>query len=95
MVIIRHPNLICHWRVRYLKIKIMLFASLRERIGEPEIWLDLEEGESLENLTRSMSNRYPDIGKNLLVAVNGRYVDGNTHLSDGDEVAFFPPVSGG
>lgn len=78
-----------------MKIKVIFFASFRERVGKSEIWLDLEEGAGLENLTRSIGSRHPDIGGNALVAVNGRYVEGNTPLSDGDEVAFFPPVSGG
>ncbi len=77
-----------------MRIRVRLFASFREQIGSPEIWLDLEEGTSIRALTSALHKRYPDMD-NGLIAINGRYSELEMIVEENDEVAFFPPVSGG
>ena len=77
-----------------MRIRVRFFASFRDQVGDSEIWMDLDEGASLHALASSVSEMYPGL-ENGLAAVNGRYLDPGTALAEDDEVAFFPPVSGG
>ena len=94
-IISPHPNLNGYWRVRQLRIRVLFFASYRELAGSGETWLEVEEGSRLGDLTQEVNDRYQGIRDRALVAVNGRYVEDDPILIEGDEVAFFPPVSGG
>ena len=83
-------------------MKLLYFAWLRARIGcaEEEIPLppDVHNVAELLDWLRRRSDRYADALRNLglvRVAVNQEYV-GFTHpVREGDEIAFFPPVTGG
>jgi len=77
-----------------MRVRLRFFASFRDQMGSPERWVDLEEGTNLRDLTSSMGQHHPFLVSGL-VAINGRYLDAGTIIRDGDEVAFFPPVSGG
>jgi molybdopterin converting factor subunit 1 len=75
-----------------------LFASLREAAGRPEIEVDLPSGASAEDAWQALAASCPPLGAkraNLAASVNRRYAPFETPLSDGDEVVFIPPVSGG
>jgi sulfur-carrier protein len=84
-----------------MKITVRYFALLRERLGlDSEIlcWDDPEP--TVGRLRGHLAGRVPALseylrGGALLVAVNREYAAADTVLSDGDEVAFFPPVTGG
>lgn len=77
-----------------MKITILYFASLREVIGKASDELTVNSpltageawGLSTNNALRP---------SNTLIAINQSYVDADTLLTDGDELAFFPPVTGG
>jgi molybdopterin synthase catalytic subunit/molybdopterin converting factor small subunit len=74
-----------------MRVKVRLFAGLRERAGAGE--------RELEGVTR-VSEVWPALGlgdepDGLLYAVNRRYAEREQELADGDEVALIPPVSGG
>ncbi len=79
-------------------VTIRLFASLRDIAGTS--WLELppaREG-TVSHLFQDLTARFPDLlahQKSLLVAVNEEYAGMDSPVRDGDEVAFFPPVSGG
>jgi len=77
-----------------MKIRVKLFASLRERFGFADKELDLEEGQTVADVWSAVAQdrTIPD---NVLMALNMDYVKPDTPLADGDEVAFFPPVTGG
>ena len=77
-----------------MSIKIRYFASLKERVGHSEIELDLAAPLSARNIWQQLN---PDLAltENLLAAVNLEYVNLDTEVKDGDELAFFPPVTGG
>lgn len=78
------------------KVRVLLFAALRERLGAASLDLDLPADASvadvLATLERSASGL---VGQRFAVALNQRYVDRAALVSDGDELALIPPVSGG
>jgi sulfur-carrier protein len=75
-----------------MSIQVKFFASLRETIGKTEVELATARtaGEAWDQATDAMPR--PD---NILVAINLEYAHFDDPVSDGDEVAFFPPVTGG
>lgn len=76
-----------------MRIYVRFFAGLRERLGVAELELSLAEGATVAEVwSRSVEEAIPD---NVLAARNMEYVGLETPLADGDEVAFFPPVTGG
>ncbi|MCW9014182.1 MAG: MoaD/ThiS family protein [Gammaproteobacteria bacterium] len=77
-----------------MTITVKFFASLRERVGQAEASVSSAEPISVDQVwAQATSNMaMPD---NTLCAINMQYVDGNQQANDGDEVAFFPPVTGG
>ncbi|HIQ40040.1 MAG TPA: molybdopterin converting factor subunit 1 [Sulfurivirga caldicuralii] len=83
-----------------MKITILYFASLREQLGCAQEVLDVEAN-TVEELLPILCERGPQWQQalcdnaHLQVAVNHTVVDLATPLKEGDEVAFFPPVTGG
>ncbi|RKZ91761.1 MAG: molybdopterin synthase sulfur carrier subunit [Candidatus Parabeggiatoa sp. nov. 1] len=77
-----------------MTIAVKFFASLREEIGKSEINIETHKPMEIVTVWAQASNNalLPDY---MLIAVNRKYVDKNTLVQDGDEVAFFPPVTGG
>jgi molybdopterin synthase sulfur carrier subunit len=80
-----------------LKIKLKYFASFRDMTGKTEEFMDVDEGLTVKGLRDLVKRNYPKIGEReqILVAVNGVFTSLETLITEGDEVAFFPPVSGG
>jgi molybdopterin converting factor subunit 1 len=80
------------------KVRIKLFASLREAAGCSETVWAFPDCSTVQTLLRHLSKQHPSLGKlsdHAWIAVNQRYASMDTLLEDGDEVALFPPVSGG
>jgi molybdopterin synthase catalytic subunit len=76
-----------------VRVRVKLFAALRERAGGGERELELGKGATLGDVWPRL-----DLGPEpdgLLYAVNREYADRDRPLGDGDEVALIPPVSGG
>jgi molybdopterin converting factor subunit 1 len=81
-----------------MRVRVRLFASLREVVGEGEVSLDLDEGATAEAAWQRLVRDHPRLGERrarLTAAVNRSYATFDTRLHDGDEVVFVPPVSGG
>lgn len=81
-----------------MRVKVRLFASLRETLGRDHLELDLEEGATAEDAWRRLVSECPALAprrKSLAAAVNRRYQPFDAILAAGDEVVFVPPVSGG
>ena len=77
---------------------VKFFAALREAVGCSEIEWELAEGATVETLIAHMQGAMPGLASwagRPWIAVNRSYVARDTQLQDGDEVALFPPVSGG
>lgn len=80
-------------------IKVLFFAQLREQLGCANV--EVEWQTDLDTLQSALGKR--DGGRwqalleqpNIVRSVNQVAVYGNTELRDGDEVAFYPPVTGG
>jgi molybdopterin synthase catalytic subunit len=76
-----------------MKVRVRLFASLRERAGASEVLLELPDGarvcDALEHLA-TVTDGVPAV-----MAVNHEYASSEAPLHEGDEVALIPPVSGG
>jgi molybdopterin converting factor subunit 1 len=81
-----------------MKIRVKLFAILRERAGVSEIAKEMADGSTVADLWRELQKDYPKLdvpGIRMLYAVNQNYVGVDQQLKDQDEVVFIPPVSGG
>jgi len=90
-------------------IKVLFFAQLRESLNCAELRIELNDPKfasilksafTLEQLREQLANTDDTWQLNmqngkLLMAVNQTIVNGEHILQDGDEVAFFPPVTGG
>ena len=82
-------------------ITLRYFAGLRETLGVGDEQLDLPNSiHDLSGLTRWLQDRDDTwkqalADKRLHVAVNQQIVHANSTIRDGDEVAWFPPVTGG
>jgi molybdopterin synthase sulfur carrier subunit len=84
-----------------MALKILYFANLREAIGTGSESVDLPAGvETLAQLRDGLAargERYAILltAKNLRAAVNQKMAGMDAAIADGDEIAFFPPVTGG
>jgi molybdopterin converting factor subunit 1 len=81
-----------------VRVRVRLFASLREVVGRAERPLELPEGATAEDAWRALAADAPALlarRPSLAVAVNREYAGFETLLKHDDEVAFIPPVSGG
>lgn len=79
-------------------MKVRLFARLRELVGAGEFERDVPHGATVRTVWEQLVDEYPAIAPysdSLSCAVNVDYARMTTAVSDGDEVAFLPPVSGG
>jgi len=81
-------------------IKVVYFASIREQLERDQEQLELAPGSSVATLLTLLRSRGAPWdqalgGTALLVAVNQEMTNLARVLSPGDEVAFFPPVTGG
>lgn len=77
-----------------MSIHVKYFASLREAIGRSTDDVACSNTLTVEEVWNLATNQMqpPD---RLLIAVNQEYANFNNQVCDGDEVAFFPPVTGG
>ncbi len=83
-------------------MRVRYFAWLRQRTGVAEEEIDPPaEVRTVGDLARYLARRHPRLGEVLesrgvvRFAVNQEYADADTPVGPRDEVAFFPPVTGG
>jgi molybdopterin converting factor subunit 1 len=79
--------------------KVLLFGAAADLAGGArEVEVPAEPGATLAEVWSGLAERYPDLAPmrgSLAFAVNGEYAGPETAVSEGDEVAVLPPVSGG
>ncbi|CAG7856318.1 hypothetical protein MCAMS1_00755 [biofilm metagenome] len=77
-----------------MSIKVRYFASLGERIGRSEGNLEFKPALTVSDVWQQDTSGAP-MPDNVLAAINMEYALPADRVQDGDEVAFFPPVTGG
>lgn len=80
-----------------MHIRVDLFGVTRDIIGNAHLQYEVAGPVSVQALLADLKNRYPALGRlsSLAVAVNSEYATDDLQLSENDEVALIPPVSGG
>lgn len=79
-------------------VRVLYFGIVRERLGRGEDQVELEAPATVARLMDRLVELHPDLGEgvaSLRVALNQEYVGGDAPLTEADEVAIIPPVSGG
>ncbi|MGR3913038.1 MAG: MoaD/ThiS family protein [Gammaproteobacteria bacterium] len=76
-----------------MSVRVKCFASLRQQLGVGQIELAHRRDMTIMDAWRALCELPPPA--NLLCARNLEYADLRQAVEDGDEIAFFPPVTGG
>lgn len=77
-----------------MTITVKFFASLREKLDRDSVTLNAGEAATAADAWRIATDDH-DFPPNTLIAINMEYASADQAIRDGDEVAFFPPVTGG
>jgi molybdopterin converting factor subunit 1 len=81
-----------------MKVRVRLFASLREATGMGELEIELPAAATAEAAWGRLVEAAPNLAerrRGLLASINRRYSPFDSPLTEGDELVFIPPVSGG
>jgi molybdopterin synthase catalytic subunit len=81
-----------------VRVTIKLFARLREIAGAGKLERELGDGATVGDLLAALRAEFPrlaDVTARIITSVNQEFATPDRPLHDGDEVAIFPPVSGG
>ena len=81
-----------------MRVTVRLFARLRDIAGAPDLARDVPTGSTAADVWRALVAEFPEMARydsSISTAVNADYAKMTTALSDNDEIAFLPPVSGG
>lgn len=79
-------------------IKLLFFATIRDRVGAKSLELDIPLNMTIQGLKEKLSNEYPNLKeslKSVLVSINQEYAFDEAVIPTGAEIGIFPPVSGG
>ena len=79
-------------------IKVLFFATLRDKAGTKSIALDVAPGATVRAVKDAVIGHFPGIQETIehcLASVNHEYSEDSAEIPAEAEVAFFPPVSGG
>lgn len=80
------------------RVKLLLFATLRDRAGTKSIELDVPPDLTVQGLKDKISGEYPSLKesmKSVLITINREYAFDEAVIPPDAELAMFPPVSGG
>lgn len=77
-----------------MSIKVKFFARMRDEAGLSSAEIEYSENISVQDIWAKLTDG-KDYPESVMLAVNMEYVSGEPGLKDGDELAFFPTVTGG
>ena len=77
-----------------MTITVKFFASLRETLDRESMTVDASSAATAADVWRIATDDH-ELPSNTLIAINMEYANAEQAVNDGDEVAFFPPVTGG
>ncbi|ORU92473.1 MAG: molybdopterin synthase sulfur carrier subunit [Cycloclasticus sp. symbiont of Bathymodiolus heckerae] len=77
-----------------MSIKVLYFASLKELFGHADEQVNIEGLDTVGDVWTFVSNGN-GVSQQVLFSLNQEYADADALVKNGDEVAFFPPVTGG
>lgn len=80
-----------------MKYKINLFGITKDIVGSNIAEIEMSQSSDVQLVLDKLKTNYPKLRdiKSLLVAVNSEYAESDLVLSETDEIALIPPVSGG
>lgn len=81
-----------------MKIEVLFFATLRDKVGQKSVLVEMDESRRVSDLKKQLAALYPPLVPHLettLVAINHSFAMDEDVIPEGAEVAMFPPVSGG
>jgi molybdopterin converting factor subunit 1 len=81
-----------------VNIRVLFFGAARDAVEANELELAVEAPATVASAFQTLKTRFSQLerfGRSLLFAVNQEYATTDTQLSENDELAVFPPVSGG
>lgn len=81
-----------------MTVKVLFFGLLKDVTGHAEDRIELADGSHLDSVFRYYAEKFPKLGemaRSIVMARNHEFAGASTPVSDGDEIAFLPPVSGG
>lgn len=77
-----------------MSVTVLFFGRLKDVIGKESIIFDRIE--DIDSMRRNLFDSFPEMSNEIFaVALNQEIVNGNRKISDGDEIAFLPPIAGG
>jgi MoaE-MoaD fusion protein len=81
-----------------MRVKVLFFGVLKDIVGSAEEYLTVPDGAQLRNIFDHYASRFPRLrvlAPSIVLARNEEFSEIGAPVSEGDEVAFLPPVSGG
>jgi molybdopterin converting factor subunit 1 len=80
------------------QVKLLFFATIRERMGMKSLELDVPDDLTIQGLKDKLSNEHPAVResmKSVLITINREYAFDEAVIPSNAEIGMFPPVSGG
>jgi molybdopterin converting factor subunit 1 len=85
--------------VDLITVRVFFFGAARDLVGRDDVELSIAAPATAASAFAEILSSYPELqhrfGRSLLFAVNQEYARGESPVREGDELAIFPPVSGG
>jgi len=81
-----------------VQVRVLFFGAARDAVGAHELQLTLRNPATTSSAFEELLKKFPALekfGRSLLIAVNQEYARADVKINRGDELAIFPPVSGG
>ncbi len=80
-----------------MKIEVFAFGIAKDIFGEASIHVELDGDATTANLKTALEEQYPKLKelRSYMIAVNDEYANADAKITEQDEIAIIPPVSGG